>query len=236
MNRTVTFTSGLVLVWIIGYLLIAGRSILIPLVIAIFIWHLLNTILYAVRHVPVVGERLPLWLSHILAIVVLIVFVNVLANIISNNVTEVISASSRYQEKIIEIFNKIDSYFHIKILANFDAFIKNLNFQNVLVNIYGVFTTITGSTVLIMLYVVFLFVEQHYFKQKLDALFPLPEHRALVDSINKHIIKDTQTYLGLKTLLSLIAATCCWIIMKWVHLDFAEFWALLIFFFDTLYS
>jgi predicted PurR-regulated permease PerM len=47
-------------------------------------------------------------------------------------------------------------------------------------------------------------------------------------------VKDTQTYLGIKTLLSIITATASWVIMKWVGLDFAEFWALLIFFLNFI--
>ena len=62
----------------------------------------------------------------------------------------------------------------------------------------------------------------------MSALFPKEQHRHLADSILAHILKDTQTYLGIKTLLSLIAAISSWIVMKSVGLDFAEFWALLI--------
>ena len=68
----------------------------------------------------------------------------------------------------------------------------------------------------------------------MDALFPQSEHKKLVNNILNHIVQDTQTYLGLKTLLSLITATLSWIIMKAVGLDFAEFWALLIFFLNFI--
>jgi predicted PurR-regulated permease PerM len=102
------------------------------------------------------------------------------------------------------------------------------------VNIYGVFTTITSSAVLITLYVVFLFVEQHYFSQKMDVLFPQNEHQKLVKNIISHITKDTQTYLGIKTVLSLGISIASWFIMKGVGLDFAEFWALLIFFLNFI--
>lgn len=234
MNRIITFTAGMILVWIIGYLLIVGRSLLIPLVIAIFIWHLLNTIYASVQNMPLIGSRLSPWLSRVLSLLIVVLMISILVNIISNNVNEVIAASSRYQENLMTIFGRIDAYFHIKILVNFDSFLKNLSVQNMLVNVYGVFTTITGSAVLIVLYVVFLFVEQHYFRQKMDALFSQPIHRELVTNITTHIVKDTQTYLGLKTLLSLITATASWIIMKYVNLDFAEFWALLIFFLNFI--
>ncbi|MFA5960422.1 MAG: AI-2E family transporter [Tatlockia sp.] len=229
-NRTLVFTAALVLMWIIGYLLIIGRSLLIPLVIAIFIWHLLNTIKKGVAHAPFLKARLPGWMNMLIALLIVAILMLVLINIISNNVTEVLAASPRYQENFTNIFNRLDGRFHIKTLIHLDDVFKNLNLQGVLVNIYGVFSTITSSAVLIALYVVFLFVEQHFFRQKLNALFPNKDHRKLINNILNHIVNDTQTYLGLKTLMSLGTATTSFVIMKSVGLDFAEFWGLLIFF------
>lgn len=234
MSRIITCTASLILVWITGYLLIAGRGLLIPIVISVFIWHLLNTINNGMKKIPLIGLRLPGWLSMILSLVVVAVMIRVLINIISDNVNDVIAASPRYQENLMNIFNNLDSRFHIKGLADFDSLIKGLGIQTMVLNIYGVFTTLTSSAVLISLYIVFLFVEQHYFTQKMDAFFPQSEHRKLVKNIISHITKDTQTYLGIKTLLSLFTATASWVVMKWVHLDFAEFWALLIFFLNYI--
>ncbi len=234
MNRTITFTAGLILVWITGYLLIVGRGLLIPIVIALFIWNLLNTLDNAMQRLPGVGVYIPNWLSRVLSLLVVAVMIKILIDIITNNVSDVISASSRYQENLTHIFNNVDQRYRIKALAGLNDFLKNLSVQHILVNIYGVFTTITGSAVLITLYVVFFFVEQHFFKQKINALFPQRGHRQVVDSIISHIVKDVQMYLGLKTLLSLITAVSSWVIMKAVGLDFAEFWALLIFFLNYI--
>jgi len=234
MNRIVTFAAGLIIVWLIGYLLLVGRGLLIPVVIAIFIWNLLNIFQTSMQRLPGLGDRLPNWLSMILSLVVMAGIVSVLINIIGNNVNDVISASPRYQENLMRIINNIDGKYHLRGMANLDGFLKNINLQNIFVNIYSVFTTLTGSAVLIVLYVVFLFVEQHFFRRKMDALFPRLTHRKLMDSITSLIIKDIQTYLGLKTLLSLVTAIASWVIMKWVGLDFAEFWALLIFFLNYI--
>ena len=234
MNRIITSAAGLILVWIMGSLLIEGRGLLMPIIMAIFIWHLLNTINSGMQQIPLIGCRFPNGLSRVFALCLVTVLVKILINIISTNVNDVIAASSRYQENLLHIFNNVDRRFHIKSFANFDTVIKGLSIQNVLVNIYGVFTTLMSSAVLISLYVVFLFVEQHYFSQKMDALFPQTENRKLVNNIIYHIMKDTQTYLGIKTLLSIGTATASWLIMKWVGLDFAEFWALLIFFLNYI--
>lgn len=234
MNRIVTFASVLVIVWIIGYLLIIGRGLLIPLVIAIFIWHLLNTIINGMERIPRIGPKLPTWVRMILSLVVVGIFCKILIDIISNNVADVIAVAPKYQENLSDIFTSIDAKFHIKGLTDFDSTFKNLSLQNIVVNIYGVFSIITSSAVLISLYVIFLFVEQHYFEQKLDSFFSQVEHRRLVKNIIGHITKDTQTYLGIKTLLSLGTSFASWMIMRWVHLDFAEFWALLIFFLNYI--
>lgn len=234
MNRTITFTAGLILVWITGYLLIVGRGLLIPFVIALFVWNLLNTLNNAIQSIPRVGEQIPNWLSRILSLLVVVLLVKLLIDIIANNVNDVISASTRYQENLMHIFNGIDQRYRLKALAGLDGFLKNLSMQQMLVNIYGVFTAITSSAVLITLYIVFLFVEQHYFIPKMNALFPNSKHRQLVNNIFSHIAQDTQTYLGIKTLLSLMTATASWIIMTSVGLDFAEFWALLIFFLNYI--
>lgn len=234
MNHTVNFVASVILVCIIGFLLIVGRGLIIPLVLAIFIWHLLNTINVSMQHVPIVGIHFPSWLRMVLSLLIVIILVMILVNIISNNVIEVIDAAPRYEENLTNIFKSMDNFFHIKMLARFDSFVKNLSVQNLIVNVYSVFTTITGSAILITLYVVFLFIEQHFLRQKIDALFPQSEHRELVDNIINHIVNDTQIYLGIKTLLSIVTAFASWMLMKMVGLDFAEFWAILIFFLNFI--
>jgi AI-2 transport protein TqsA len=234
MGRIVKFTASLILVWIIGYLLIVGRNVLIPFIMAIFVWNLLNTLNEGMQRMPVVGVHIPYWLSMIFSLVLVTGFSLVLVNIITNNVSDVIGATSRYEDNLARIFSGINERYHLKSFVNTDVLLKNLNLQSILVNLYGVFTALMSSALLIALYVVFLFIEQHFFKQKLDAMFSQKAHRALVDKILSHIVKDTQTYLGLKTLSGVITALASWLIMRWVHLDFAEFWALLIFFLNYI--
>ena len=234
MDRTIKFTAGLILVCIVGFLLIVGRNLLIPIVIAIFIWNLLNTLNTALHKIPVVGKNLPNGLSWLLSLIIVCGFVWILMEIIGNNVNDVMSVAPRYQANLASILSRLENHYHIKSLSSFDVLLKNVDVQAILLSIYSVFTTLMSSGLLIGLYVVFLFVEQLYFKQKLNLLFPQREHRQLVDRITTQIINDTQIYLGLKTLMGLITAVSSWMIMSWIGLDFAEFWALLIFFLNYI--
>ncbi|MGC1181654.1 AI-2E family transporter [Legionella sp.] len=234
MGHVISFATGLIIVWIVGYFLVVGSSILIPIVIAVFIWYLLNTIRGIIQQTPIIGKFLPYWLSLILAFVVTAILITIFANIISNNVSNVINASGRYQEHLLTIIDSIDKKYHIEVLANINQIIKTINVQTTVLKISGVFTTLASSTVLISLYVVFLFVEQHFFQRKLDSMITSLENQQLMNNILTHIVNDTQTYLGLKTLLSFLTAIASWSIMKWVRVDFAEFWALLIFFLNFI--
>src|SRR5580704_10278527 len=125
MNRIISFAAGLILVWIIGSLLIAGRGLLIPLVISIILWHLLNTIHNGIQKIPAAGIHLPNWLSMILALLLVAIFIRILIYIITNNVSEVIAASPRYQDNLLAIFNKLNQRYHIKGFFDFNYIIKN---------------------------------------------------------------------------------------------------------------
>lgn len=234
MNKTVSVASLFILIWVIGYFLIAGSSLLIPLIIALFIWHLLNSMNNSLQRLPVVGEWLPAWMSMIFSLGVVVMCSSLLINIIGSNVNQVIEAVPRYQENLLRIINGLDTRFHLDTWLNIQSLFKSVSIQGMLINFYGVFTTLTGSAILITMYVAFLFVEQHFFTQKLTALFPQLMHRELVNNILSQIAKDTQTYLGIKTLMSLITALASWVIMRFVGLDFVEFWALLIFFLNFI--
>lgn len=236
MPKSVTFAAGFIILYLAGLLLITGRSILIPLVIAIFIWYFLNAVHNTITHLPKIGSKLPYWLSLILTIVLVGTLGFAIVNIVSNNVSDVIQASARYQAHIQTIISKLDSLPYFKSSFQFNSLLAGWNLQPILIGIYSVFTSIMSSAVLIGLYVIFLFVEQHFFTRKLNTLFSSASHKALVTNILKHITQDTQVYLGIKTFLSLITAFASWLIMHSVGLDFAAFWALLIFFLNFIPS
>jgi predicted PurR-regulated permease PerM len=236
MNRAMTFAAILISVCLIGYLLMVGRGFLLPWVIALLIWNLLNTLNNAIKDIPGLGQYLPSFLSMLLSLCAVIGLIWGLVNIVSNNVNEVISASARYQASFKHLMGQLDQQLLSKLAFNLDKLIDELNFQKILMSIYGGFTSVAGSAVLIALYVGFLFVEQSMFSQKLALLVPSSRKQKTVKSLIKRTIKDTQTYLGLKTLMGLLTAMASFGIMTWIGLDFAEFWALLIFFLNYIPS
>ncbi|MDF1678315.1 MAG: AI-2E family transporter [Legionellaceae bacterium] len=234
MNRALTFAAILISVCLIGYLLMAGRGFLLPWVMALLIWNLLNTLNKAMQRLPVLGKHLPGFFSMLLSFCVVLGFIWGLVTIVSDNVNDVIHASARYQASFKHLMGQFDQQLLSKLMMNVDRLLDELNFQKILMTIYGGFTAVAGSAVLIALYVSFLFVEQSVFHQKLAVLVSSEDKRKVIKRLITRTVEDTQTYLGLKTLMGLLTALASWGIMTWIGLDFAEFWALLIFFLNYI--
>ena len=234
MNRTLTFSAALISVTLIGYLLMTGRGFLLPWVIALFVWNLLNTLNSSIQRLPWLGKYLPGSISMLLSLLVVVGFIWELVHIVTNNVNEVISASARYQESFKHLIAQLNQQLLAKFMSNLDRFIDDLNIQKILVNVYAGFTTVASSAFLITIYVVFLFIEQSIFSTKIKLLVPSLKKRKVMNDLMTRTLRDIQTYLGLKTLMGLLTAFASWGIMSWIGLDFAEFWALLIFFLNYI--
>ena len=65
--RILHFASA-VLVVLVFYLLVVGESLLLPLVIAIALWYLINTLAQSFHRIEVAGYRLPVLLCRTAAV------------------------------------------------------------------------------------------------------------------------------------------------------------------------
>jgi AI-2 transport protein TqsA len=72
-------------------------------------------------------------------------------------------------------------------------------------------------------------LEQRYFSAKINALIPDEASRTKLYDLLVDIDYDIRAYIGIKTAASLLTAIASYLVMSYVNLDFAGFWALLIF-------
>ena len=84
---------------------------------------------------------------------------------------------------------------------------------------------------IVLIYAVFLFVEQVQFRRKLVILFAGRAHQARVRSVLEQIDRDIRMYVRIKTTLATVTSGLAYLVMAWVGVDFAGFWAVMVFFF-----
>lgn len=235
-SKYLIFTATLFSTIMVGTILVIGKNLIIPFIIALLIWLLINTVANGIQKIPGAGNYLPWGLCILFSLLFWGLFGWGIFAIIGNNVTSVVNAIPRYQDKLLQLVNQFEQFLHLDSASIAHNWMQQLDLQSILLGVSSVFTTIASNAVIIFLYVLFFFVEQKVLPDKIDAFFSNEHHRHLTINIVHYIVKDTQIYMGIKTATSLLTALLSWGIMSWMGLDFSEFWALLIFFLNFIPS
>jgi predicted PurR-regulated permease PerM len=104
-----------------------------------------------------------------------------------------------------------------------------MDLANVLAQTATALTGVAGSAGLIAIYVLFLLLEQQGFDQKLDRLFANPVNATRTRHVLDQIERRIETYLRIKTFMSLLTGGASYVVLLAFGVDFAGFWALWIF-------
>ena len=229
MNRIFLVASSLISVTILFYILIVGKDLLIPFIIALVFWYLINSLKHFFGRLRIGKYQLPGWLRLTAATLSILAVLTLFGEMISYNAAAIMESAPIYAEKIQGLFYQLLEQFSVKDLPNFTSIFENFDYASIISSVVNTLSGIAGNMVLILIYVGFLLVEQSTFAKKLDALFPDPEQNERVDHLLVRINKTVQTYLSVKTVVSLLTGFLSYIILALVGVDFAVFWAILIF-------
>jgi predicted PurR-regulated permease PerM len=227
MHGIITFTLFIFLLWI-------GRSILIPLLVATFMWYLMNAISDYYRKV------LPLknpdtkakkiywhifnWTSNIASLATICFIIYLFITQIKPMFSELVSMLPILQEKLTQ-FGK---YLSTSIGFKFDASLIP-NISQIAANIGTSVASVATSMGMVLVYMIFMFVEQSTFNKKFSVLFTSKRQskksRYILDSIDYNMKK----YLFVKTMISAITGIASFIWLNMIGVEFAGVWAFIVF-------
>ncbi len=219
------FASAFIAVFLAAYVLVVGKAILVPLVIALFLWHILTALAKAyarfLPHFP--RSCLTLSIATFIAVVWLPV------ELTSAMIPRVVEAAPLYQANLEELAAKFMLQLNIEQLPAAEDIAGKINIGAIVAATAQGVADVTGYTLMVLVYLLFLFLEQGSFGRKLSAMFSNRKKETNARRILENISRRIQTYLGIKTLISLMLSVLSYGLMMAVGLDFAAFWAVLIF-------
>lgn len=242
MNLPSTSDSSLLLknfLWlsitlIVFYILRIGKDLILPLVLAVFIWYLINALSFAITKIQIRGKGLPPSLRYIWSGLVILAMLGFIFNFITQNVSEVIKVAPSYQGKVVPLIDKAYAWLPFEQPPSLREFVNQFNFGTIVKNLAAALTALASKAGIIGIYVMFLFLEQRSFTPKLRAMAGgSAQEKNLLELINR-IDEETRTYIGIKTFSSILTGVLSYTIMAMVGLDFAAFWGVLIFFFNYI--
>ncbi len=227
MHNVITVLAIIFCLWI-------GRSLFIPLLVATFLWYLMNAIAAYYRrimpcyrdnacsykHLSVAYD----WLSKILSVLTVGLFLYLFATQIKPMLWELYNATPVLQQKLLVfsqfISNKIGIGFDINLVPNLPQIASIIGSS-----LAGLAT----STGMVIIYLIFMFIEQKAFAKKIDSL-PLSKIKAkklryILTSIDENMKK----FLFTKTAISAATGVTSYILLKIIGLEYASVWAFILF-------
>lgn len=117
----------------------------------------------------------------------------------------------------------------VDILNELKSISSTYDFSNILKDIFTSLSGVLGNIFLVILYVVFLLLEEAFMPNKLKGMFPNSERFQSARTLFQEIDKAFGNYITLKTIISLITGTLSYVALLFIGVDFPMFWAILIF-------
>lgn len=222
-----TFAISTFAVVLVLYLLIVGEALLLPLVIAIALWYSINTLAAAFFKIQLGVFRFPSMVCRLASIFTFVLLIWGLINFLGGRADDVMQVIPIYQVNLTERFQNLPlvvvSAFQNQLITDW------INLPAYATSVASSFAGILASGGLIMIYVLFLFLEQGNFDEKIGALFSGSGSEKDVRKIIDRIRNDIQKYISIKMFTSSITGLLSYIFLRIVDVDFAGVWGLLIF-------
>jgi predicted PurR-regulated permease PerM len=228
-GKLISYALSFGVVALTVYFLVVGRDLLIPIAIAIMVWYLLNALARTIGRIKPGGRALPRWACLTLAALGFVAVIAVLMELVSGNIGNVASSAPTYQANLERLIARVSDVVGLEKSPDIAQLIEEIDFASLIPEIAGALTGLAGNTGIILVYVFFLLIEQRSFDSKMAALFPDAERQAKVRTVLERISAEIQTYVSIKTLMSLLTGGLSYVVLIGVGVDYAEFWVIIIF-------
>ena len=229
--KVLNFTASAVLVTLVFYLLVVGESLLLPLVIAIALWYLINTLARGFSRIELANFKFPMPVCLAASLLTFLLLIWALVNFLSASADDVLDVAPVYQENLTR---RLESVPFIDFAAFEERSLSELITDWIDIPAYArsvasSFAGILANGGLILIYLGFLFLEQGHFSNKISALMSNPEKEDEAHRIITRIRDDIQKYISIKMFTSSLTGILSFTFLFTVGVDFAAVWGLLIF-------
>lgn len=218
-----------IILFLLFYILHIGASFIIPFIVALlFSFAILGLSNLFKRY------KIPSFFAMSLSLACYIGVFWMIWNLINANIQDLIAEIPKYQVRLMRMVNGAFEYFNIEQPRTVTQYIANLNLEGIFLWFGTAIATIFSKVGLIMFYVLFILLEHRYFSAKLTTMIRDQDQEEKILSALTQIKTDVKSYFVIKTWVSLITGSLSYIVMIAFWVDFALFWAFLIFAFNFI--
>lgn len=211
------------------FMLIYLEAILIPFVFAVIIWFLIKEFRQFANKVSFIERTIPNWGLNLVAFVLIFGLIGIFSKMLTVNVQLLLEELPKYKANINKLVEGGNQLFGVDLLSEFKHALDSFGFSGLLKSLFNSLSDILGNIFLVILYVLFLMLEEAYMPAKLKAIFPNSEKFQSSRKLFAEIDKSFGDYIALKTIISLLTGVLSYVALLIIGVDFPLFWAVLIF-------
>ncbi|TNF64800.1 MAG: AI-2E family transporter [Rhodobacteraceae bacterium] len=206
---------------VVLFLLVQARFILICLAVAIMLFSLTSDAINFIARARIGVLRIPNWLATVTAVVLISTALIVLTSLILSQVNTILSTTLAYAERVPQAVASLFAWLGPEAeTAIFNA-VSSVNVSGYLRSAAGQAGGLMQGTVLVILFVGFLFSERIWFGTKLTNLLKNEARAEEVSMIISSIMHRVNYYLLVKTVISVVTGAMTWVVAELFGLDLA---------------
>ena len=206
-----------------------GKSILIPFVFALLLWFFVRKIRQTLSKIKFFREKMPSWVTNFVTSIIMLFIFGAISRIVLNNITALVKSYALYESNLLTLVNEFDQFFGVDIVDEFKNFSRDYNFGVVLKSAFKTLTDLLSNAFMIVLYMLFIFLEESSFQNKLQTVLKYSNQKSNFVDILKKIEVSITNYIGIKTLVSLSTGVISYFALLIIGIDAPVFWSFLIF-------
>lgn len=227
--KTSNLAYGLIIAIGVVIVLIFGKKILLPLVLALVIWFLIKAIRSFIGSIKFSGSSMPLWLQNSLVFIVIFSILGLIGMLLSSSIGHMTTVIPIYEKNIQALASSMNELLGIDISDWIEKYSGNLNLSVILTSILTSISDLLGNAFLVIIYVIFLLLEESAFPHKIAAIFNTKERKEKSTKLLNNLNRSINNYILVKTSTSLLTGILSYIVLVIIDIEFAFFWAFLIF-------
>ncbi len=228
-SKLLSFVLYLIILVFAVYFLFVAKAILIPLVISITIAYSIASLESSFLELSLNGRHIPKWVAFLAAILSVVFALLLLVNLVVDNVAQVVERAPGYEARLLDIIEQVSASIGAERMQSIVNVFANLDLASVITAVISPLSVIAGNTLTILFYVSFILVERQTLRPKLKLLVSDPKREAKIELSLTRIEHSIRKYLWIKSLISFLTAGFSYVVMRFLEIDFAAFWAVLIF-------
>jgi len=205
------------------------QEYVIPFIIALLIWFIIHELRENIQMVPFMRKHFPMWVQSSIAFLIICAVLIGVGKLLMISVSELTVGIDDYKINFEIAMFQLSSTLGMDVMSQISGFTETIDITSLLAEMADFATVIFGDAFLILLYVLFLLIEESIFHYKLEAMYQSDEKMNKTTKLFQKMDKNMSSYLSLKTLVSLMTGVLSYFALLLFGLDAPIFWAMLIF-------